>query len=253
MLSIQEHRDTTFYIARCQSSINNVLESVGSETANLIPILESPEILYIKSSATGDSRGNTGARKILITGARREGDSLVPITEELDMDGTSYVTTAFAYSEIYDVKIREYGSTYANKGNITVSRLGGDYVVLFSLDAASGVKNSSIFVSPTNTKIKQLSVFINSVSDDIDFTSVFYEITVKKIPALPIGRFSSADLNPSSGDNPGIVIGKYICSGGPTVLEMYEGLNASDIVFCTAKNLTSTDTYSVLTEMVIYE
>ena len=54
----------------------------------------------------------------------------MPITEELDMNGTAYVTTAFAYSEIYNVQIREYGST-ANKGNITVSRLGGDYVVLF--------------------------------------------------------------------------------------------------------------------------
>ena len=193
------------------------------------------------------------ARKKITSTAIGTTSGQVTVYTANDMNGTAYVTTAFAYSEIYDVKIREYGSTYANKGSITVSRLGGDYVVLFSLDAASGVKNSSIFVSPTNTKIKQLSVFINSVSDDIDFTSVFYEITVKKIPALPIGRFSSADLNPSSGDNPGIVIGKYICSGGHTVLEMYEGLYASDIVFCTAKNLTSTDTYSVLTEMVIYE
>ena len=42
-------------------------------------------------------------------------------------------------------------------------------------------------------------------------------------------------------------LGKGLKVGGEDLI------SASDIVFCTARNLTSTDTYSVLTEMVIYE
>ena len=254
MLSIQEHRDTTFTVVRGQSNINNTLEAVGFENGDKFVVLLDPEVLYVKSTDNEDFIGKTGARTVTIKGARRAGNnSLEYLTEDLNLRGTARVTTKYAYTEIYDVEVREYGSSAANKGNITVERLGADYEDIFTIDNATGARNSSLYVSTANTKIKQLSVFINAVSEDIDFTSVFYEITVKKLPALPAGAFESLTLDPSSGDNPGVVIGKYICPGGRTVLEMFESLRPSDIVFCTAKNLSNTDTYSVLTEMVIYE
>lgn len=254
MLTIQEHRENNFTVSRAQSTVNNVLSAIGFGSGEKFYVMSEPEILSVKSSDSEDGRAESGAKSLIIKGARRvNNDQIDYITETLELNGTSYVTTAYQYSEIYSIEIEQYGSLGINKGNITISKvLGEGYEVLFTLDALEGVKKNSLFVAPLSMGIKQLNVFINSVDGDkIDFTSVFFEVIIKKLPALPFGKFSSLAFNPDT--SPGTQIARYMCSGGVTTIEMYDYLNPSDIIYCMAKNVTNTDSYTVSTEVVLYE
>jgi len=104
-------------------------------------------------------------------------------------------------------------------------------------------------------KIKQLNVFIDSVDGDkIDFTSVFYDIIIKKYPALKAGRFETVSLNPSELIlNPGTMLSRYICSGGKTEIELYDTVNVSERLWILARNLTNTDGYTITTELILYD
>jgi hypothetical protein len=254
VLTIQEHRENNFTVSRAQSTVNNTLSAIGFGSHEKIYIMSGSEILSVKSSDNEDSRIGTGARTLIIKGGRRiNNDQIDYITETLELNGTSYVLTAYQYSEIYSIEVEKYGTIGTNKGEITISKEAeGSYEILFNLEALEGVKKNSLFVAPSSMGIKQLNVFINSVDGDkIDFTSVFFEVIIKKLPALPFGKFSSLSFDPDS--SPGAQIARYMCSGGVTTIEMYDYLNPSDIIYCMAKNVTNTDSYTVSTEVVLYE
>ena len=256
MLSIQEHRTTDFTVSRAtHASVNNNLTAIGFATGEKFYVLADPVTLYVKSTSANDTRGGTGARTIIIKGAIRIDDSNTTlITETLEMSGTAYVATAYQYSEIYSVVCETHGSLGTNNGDISINYLlEGVYTTLYLITSSQGVKKNSLFTAPTDMKMKQLNVFINSVDGDkIDFTSVFYEIQIKKLSSLKTGEYSTQDYDPEASTTPGILVAKYLCSGGKTELQLYDTLKPSDIVWCTAQNVTNTDSYRISTELVLY-
>lgn len=256
MLNIEEHKKAKFKVLRAvDTAVSNTAKAIGFASAELVYIIATPMLLHVKSTDGDDSGAveGTGARTVIIEGARRAGEELTHITETVTLIGTGYAKTKYQYSEVYSVTVDEYGSSGKNEGDVSVAvKVPTGYQSLFIITAGEGSKANSLFTSPSDMKMKQLNVFINAVDGDhIDFTSVFFDIKIKKIPLLDTGKYETLGLDPDTGV--GTTIGRYMFSGGTHSIELYESLKPSDIIYLTAQNITNTDTYRVSVEVVLYE
>jgi len=109
----------------------------------------------VASSSANDDVGNTGAQRIRIEGLDR---SFSPQTEDVDMNGTSDVATAKAYTRIYRAYVLESGSNGTNVGDITMTAQT-DLTVTAQIDADLGQTEMAIYTVPSGFMGLILSVY----------------------------------------------------------------------------------------------
>lgn len=111
--------------------------------------------LSIVSSSTDDDLIGTGAQKITITGID---SNRLAITEVVDMDGTTTVTTSNSFLGVNSAVITQAGSGKTNAGNITITGDGNTqgYIV-----AGEGITQQCIFFTQDNHRALADYLFIN--------------------------------------------------------------------------------------------
>lgn len=101
------------------------------------------QTLNISSNDNDDRPGDTGAERIEIEGLDA---SFNEISEQIDLNGTSTVTTTNAFLRVFRMKVLTAGSTGTNDGDITAeySSTGDTAAVISDRDGGSNGENQTL-------------------------------------------------------------------------------------------------------------
>lgn len=112
----------------------------------LYPYLTVGEILRINSTSASDTLGGSGSHTVRLFGVNESG---IEITEDIDMDGTSYVFSTLEFYRIYRVRVIQAGASRVNEGTIVVEAANSTVVQgIIAID--QGSTQLGIYTIPSN-------------------------------------------------------------------------------------------------------
>lgn len=167
------------------TAVGATLETICTQ-GGLRNLLSSAEQLKIVSSSANDTNsGSAKARRVKIKGIDASGNDL---EENVDLNGTTAVTTVGSYRHINDVFVNKVGSgSDFNEGTISVKNNAED-TVLYEIAAGECQQQSASYSIPaghfgymtsfvtTATGDCQISVWLNKSPDTAPFKQVLTTI-----------------------------------------------------------------------------
>ncbi len=118
------------------------------------------ETLFIVSDSADDTLLGTGARTLFIEGLDLNGNT---ISETIDMDGLTNVTTVNSYNRVNDMKVLTAGLTEFNQGSITaIFTTAG--TTQDQIEPLEGVSSSAHYSTAIDVKSYAFQLSFNAVS-----------------------------------------------------------------------------------------
>ena len=247
MLDIQSHKNTNFKIIRgYESAINNSITGVGFGGSAIINTVEEPEPVYVVSSSANDTVGGTGATEITIVLEQTVPgceDCDVEITPEIrvEMSGTSEVPIDQYATGVVSFTVTGTGSGNTNAGTLSLKTTDTDSV-LYTIPTGVGQSKSSLTTISRRSKLKQLNVYTDATTTSN--VPELYEIAIRTTTETNSGEFASTTA--------GNILATFFATPGKNEFELYDVLSSGTKVWCTAKNVTNSNSNAVSTELIYY-
>jgi hypothetical protein len=144
--------------------------------------LASGETLDVVSSSTNDTNSSgTGVRQVVVTGVDSNWDL---VTEVVNMNGTSTVTTTSSFLGVNRMTIFTSGTADSNVGTITVTATTSGNTMA-EMPAGEGTTQQCIFYVPQNYQFLATWLYINAIktsggggNPDVGFKMFVYSAVV---------------------------------------------------------------------------
>jgi hypothetical protein len=157
---IENH--TPVYINGYNPTVGSSKETVmPSSVAGRYPFPASAVTLDIVSNDADDTVAGTGAQTVTVTGLDT---NYAEISETVDMDGTTPVTTIALFLRVNDFRVTTAGTTGSNEGNITL-KSGATFLGQINFDSGlgEGISQTAVYTVPAGKELLLCSLFMSTV------------------------------------------------------------------------------------------
>lgn len=152
-----------------------------------------PASMQVLSSSVNDDVGSTGAEKIIIEGVD---STFAAVSEEIEMDGTTPVSTINTYIRVNAAYVSEAGTVLgANIGNIVV-RVPIALTTVIQIAAAAGRGQTSVYTVPLGKTLLLAQInFAIENTKAVDIKIMARENAgIVQDPAIVVAQFSGIQL-----------------------------------------------------------
>ena len=159
----------------------------------------------------------------------------------IKLDGTTNVPLDFEATGVQDFVVASTGSGNTNAGVISVKTTSTD-TVLYTIPTGVGTSQSSLTTVSRRSKLYQLNVY----SDATTTSNVpeLYEIVIRKTSEIDSGTFSATAA--------GNILATFYANPGKNEFPLYDLVTPGTKIWCTAKNITNSNSNAISTELVYY-